>query len=42
MKKLYTILAVIMAGAFLLSACGPAATPIPAPTAVPATPAPPT
>src|SRR5271169_5098285 len=40
MKNLYTILAVIMAAAFMLSACGPA--PTPAPTQVPATQAPPT
>ena len=42
MKKLYTILAVIMAAAFLLTACGPAATPVPVPTELPATQAPPT
>ena len=36
MKKLYTFMAVIMAAAFVLSACGPAATPAPAPTLEPA------
>jgi polar amino acid transport system substrate-binding protein len=42
MKKLYTIVAVILVAAFALSACAPTPTPGPAPTAVPATPAPPT
>ncbi len=42
MKKLYTILALIMAAAFMLSACGPAATQGPAPTEVSVTQAPPT
>ncbi|HUI90187.1 MAG TPA: transporter substrate-binding domain-containing protein [Anaerolineales bacterium] len=42
MKKLYTVLAVIMAAAFVLSACGSAPTPAPPPTSAPVSQAAPT
>lgn len=42
MKKMYLFLAVLMAFALALSACGPAATEAPAPTTVPPTAVPPT